>query len=72
MAISVFDRVENAVGKGEIVCTAISLFPTMFSKGFFPDPLKGVIVWEWVKRDRGWGESIIHLQQLLFVRKTKF
>ena len=37
MIISVFDRVENIVGKGEIACTskAISPFPTMFSKGFF-------------------------------------
>ena len=33
--ISVFDRVENIVGKGEI-----SPFPTMFSKGFFPRRIK--------------------------------
>ena len=39
MIISAFDRVENMVGKGEIV-QAISPFPTMFSKGFFPRPFK--------------------------------
>ena len=37
MIISVFDRVENIVGKGEIAC---SPFPTMFLKGFFPKPVK--------------------------------
>ena len=41
--ISVFDRVENTVGKGEIA------FHTMFSKCFFPRCVKGVIVWEWLK-----------------------
>ena len=35
MIISVFDRVENIAGKGEI-----SPFPTMFSKGFFPRGVK--------------------------------
>ena len=35
MIISVFDRVENIVGKGKIACTRTSLFPRMFSKGFF-------------------------------------
>ena len=29
---------------------AISPFPTAFSKGFFPQASKGVIVWEWVKK----------------------
>ena len=29
---------------------AISPFSTMFSKGFFQDPPKGVIEWEWVNR----------------------
>ena len=37
--MSVFGRVENIVGKGEIV-QAISPFATMFSKGFFPRPVK--------------------------------
>ena len=32
----------------ELLVQAISSFPTMFSKGFFPRPVKGVIVWEWV------------------------
>ena len=36
MIISVFDRVENIVGKGEIACTSnFSFLPAMFSKGFF-------------------------------------
>ena len=45
--ISVFDRVENIVGKGEIawekeklLVQAISPFPTMFSKSFFPRGVK--------------------------------
>ena len=38
MIVFVFDIVENIVGEGEIACTtqAISPFPTMFSKSFFP------------------------------------
>ena len=32
MTISLFDRVENTVGKGE---NAFSPFPTLFSKAFF-------------------------------------
>ena len=39
MIISIFDRTENIVGKGEIV-QAISPFPTMFSKGFFSRRVK--------------------------------
>ena len=36
MLTSVFDRVENIVGKGENAGqTAFFPFPTMFSKGFF-------------------------------------
>ena len=46
MIISVFDGVENIVGTGEIACI---LFPQCFQKASFPDPSKGVIVWEWVK-----------------------
>ena len=38
--ISVFDRVENIVGKGEIACTSNFSFPTMFLKGFFPRCVK--------------------------------
>ena len=38
-------QVENTVEKGR----AISLFPTVFSKGLFLGASKGVIVWEWVK-----------------------
>ena len=50
MIISVFDRVENIVGKEEIACTSNFYFShNVFSKGFFPDASKGVIVWEWVK-----------------------
>ena len=46
MIISVFDRVENIVGKGEIACTRnclckqFPLFSTMLSKGFFPRLVK--------------------------------
>ena len=32
MMISVFDRIENRVGKGENALPAFSPFPTMFSK----------------------------------------
>ena len=50
MIISVFDRVENIVGKGEIACTSnFSFSPQCFQNASFPDPSKGVIVWEWVK-----------------------
>ena len=49
MIISVFDRVENIVGKWEITFTNnFSFFPQYFQKAYFPDPSKGVIVWEWV------------------------
>ena len=48
MIIYVFDRVENIVGKGEIACISMFfLFPRCFQKASFPDPSKGVIVWEW-------------------------
>ena len=40
MVISVFDRVENIVGKGKFLVQAISPFPTMFSKGFLSRPVK--------------------------------
>ena len=50
MIISVFDRVENIVGKGEIACTSnFSFSLNVFKKASFPDSSKGVIVWEWVK-----------------------
>ena len=48
MIISVFDRVENMVGKGEIV-QEISPFPQCFQKASLLDPSNGVIVLEWVK-----------------------
>ena len=44
MIISVFDRVVNIEGKGEI-----APFSAMFQKASFPDPSKGFTVWEWVK-----------------------
>ena len=48
MTISVFDRVENMVGKGGKCCIpAFSPFPKMFSKGFF---LRSVKNGHWVKR----------------------
>ena len=43
--------VENTVGKGEIACyEQFLLFPQCFQKACFPGALKGVTVWEWVKR----------------------
>ena len=49
MIISVFDSVENIVGKGENAGNQhFLLFQRCFEKAF-PDPSKGVIVWEWVK-----------------------
>ena len=50
MIISVFDRDENIVGKGEIArYEQFLLFPQCFHKASFPEASKGVIVWEWVK-----------------------
>ena len=41
MIISVFDRVENIVGKGEIAYTSnFSFFPQCFQKGLFPTPVR--------------------------------
>ena len=49
MIISVFDRVEIIVGKGENAGNPhFLLFPKYFEKVSFPDTSKGVIVWEWV------------------------
>ena len=49
LVISVFDRVENIVGKGEIACASnFSFSPQCFQKASFPEVLKGVIVWKWV------------------------
>ena len=51
MIISVFDRIENIVGKEEIArYEQFLLFPQCFQKASFPDPSKGVIEWEWVNR----------------------
>ena len=50
MIISVFDTVENIVGKREnAVYQHFLLFPQCFEKASFPDRSKGVIVWELVK-----------------------
>ena len=52
MIISVFDRVENIVGKGENAgYQHFLLFPQCFEKASFPDTSKGVIVWKWVNID---------------------
>ena len=49
MIISIFDRVENNVGKGENTgYQHFLLFPQCFEKASFPDTPKGTIVWEWV------------------------
>ena len=50
--ISVFDRVEKIVRKGENAgYQHFLLFPQCFEKASFPDTSKGVIMWEWVKRN---------------------
>ena len=47
MIISVSDRVENIVGKGENAGNQhFLLFPQCFEKASFPDMSKGVIAWE--------------------------
>ena len=49
MIISVFDRVENIVGKGENAgYQHFLLFQRCFKKASFSDTSKCVIVWEWV------------------------
>ena len=51
MIISVFDIVENIVGKGENAgYQQFLLFPQCFEKASFPRMSKDVIVWEWVKK----------------------
>ena len=50
MIMSVFDRVENSVGKGKIACKSnFSLSHNVFKKASNPEPSTGFIVWEWVK-----------------------
>ena len=50
MIISVFDRVENIVEKGESAgYQHFLLFPQCFQKASFPDTSDGVIVLEWAK-----------------------
>ena len=45
--------VENTVGKGEIArYEQFLLFPQCFQKACFPGASKGVIVWEWVKKEK--------------------
>ena len=51
--MSVFDTVENIVGKGENAgYQHFLLLPQCFQKSSFPDTTKGVIVGEWVKREK--------------------
>ena len=48
MIISVFDRVENIVEKGENAgYQHFLLFPQSFQKTSFSGTSKGIIVWEW-------------------------
>ena len=48
--ISVFDRIENIVGKEENAgYQHFLLFPQCFEKASFPDMSKCVILWKWVK-----------------------
>ena len=45
-------RVENTAGKGEIArYEQFLLFPQCFRKACFPGASKGVIGWEWVKKN---------------------
>ena len=49
MIISVFDREENIVGKGEIACTSnFSFSHNVFKRFLSQRTSKGVTVWEWV------------------------
>ena len=49
MIITVFNRVENIVRKGENAgCQHFLLFSQCFEKASFPDKSKGVIELEWV------------------------
>ena len=51
MIISVFDRVENIVGKRENAgYQRFPLFTQCFEKASFPDTSRGVRVWVWVNR----------------------
>ena len=51
MIISVFDRVENIVRKGDNAgYQHFLLCPQRFKKASFPDTSKGVIVWDWVNK----------------------
>ena len=52
MIISVCDRLENIVGKGENAgYQHFLLFPQCFENASFPGVSKGTTVWEWVKQD---------------------
>ena len=51
MIISVFDRAEKHCGKRRnCLYKQFLIFQQCFQKASFPDPSKGVIVWEWVKQ----------------------
>ena len=68
MKISEFSKqLEKTVGKGEIArYEQFLLFPQCFQKACFTGVLKGVIVWEWVKKAlEGSNESGL-LQQVVF------
>ena len=47
--IKLSKRVENTVGKGEMLVTSNFSFSHCFQKACFPGASKGVIVWERVK-----------------------
>ena len=65
MIISVFDRVENTVGKGENAgYQHFLLFPQCFEKASFPETSKGVIVREWVN-------EMIRSTLLMSILKTR-
>ena len=71
MAEKLSKRVENTVGKGEIVCyEQFLLFPWCFQKACFPGASKGVIVWEWVKYSLILSQTIFHKYSLILSQMT--
>ena len=70
MIISVFDRVENLVGKGENAgYQHFLLFPQCFIEASFPDTSKGVIAWEWVNnRSARFQQVLKHVLSFFFCK----
>ena len=74
MIISVFDSIENIVGKGENAgYQQFLLFPQCFEKASFPETSKGVIVREWVKFcwKKNFNPFLHHILILTWKKKKK-